>query len=124
MPRTPKRKSVSTVVVMPKGFYLKRGVWYKRLFKPHPKTGKWGMWAESTKCREEQRGAAVQHAENREAELKKAFAFRQSVDPGKVSINDLFDDLLAAQENEDTRKNYESVLEAFLRNYFGEMLAS
>jgi integrase len=124
MPRTQKRKPVSTVVVMPKGFYLKRGFWYKRLFKPHPKTGKWGMWAESTKCREEQRGAAVQYAENREAELKKAFASRQSVDPGKVSINDLFDDLLAAQENEDTRKNYESVLQAFLRNYFGEMLPS
>ena len=66
----------------------------------------------------------LQYVENREAELKKAFALRQSVDPGKVSINELFDDLLAAQENEDTRKNYESVLQAFLRNYFGEMLAS
>ena len=124
MPRTKKKKSAPSPADMPKGFYLKRGFWYKRLFKPHPMTGKWGMWAESTRCRKEQCDAANRYVENREAELKKAFHLRQSVDPGKVTINELFNDLLAAQDNDDTRKNYRSVLEAFLREYFGEMLAS
>ena len=42
MPRTKKKKAVSSQTKMPKGFYLKRGVWYKRLFKPHPKYGQVG----------------------------------------------------------------------------------
>src|SRR5579862_100728 len=99
MPRTKKRKAVATIEAMPKGFYLKRGVWYKRLFRPHSKTGKWGMWPESTRCRKEDCGAAISFVAAREAELKKSRALRQSVDPGKITINGLLDDLLAAQEN-------------------------
>lgn len=109
---------------MPKGFYLKRGIWYKRLSKPHSRTGKWGMWPESTKCRKEQCAAAIHYIQTREVELKKAFNLRQSVDPGKITINQLFDDLLEAQENERTRDHYELILEAFLRKYFGKMLAT
>ena len=46
MPRTKRKASATT---RPKGYYRKRGVWYTRLNKPHPATGLWGMWPESSK---------------------------------------------------------------------------
>jgi integrase len=123
MPRTKKKNSAPTPEAMPKGFYLKRGIWYKRLFKPHPKTGRWGMLPESTRCQKGNCEAAIHYIAKRESELKRSRSLRQSVDPGRVTINELLDDFLAAQENEDTRDNYMCVTDAFLRPYFGEMLA-
>src|SRR5450759_2807687 len=42
----------------------------------------------------------------------------------RITINELFDDLLASVAHEPTRKNYEWVLTSRLRSFFGAMLAS
>lgn len=95
---------------MPKGFYLKRGIWYKRIWKPNPNTGVWNLQAESTGCREADRRGAIEYVARREEELGRARSIGSNVDPGRVTMNELFDDLLACIPHEPTRKNYDSVL--------------
>jgi hypothetical protein len=100
------------------------GFWYARIYKPHPKTGIWGMWPESTKCKENEREAAIAHVASRREELDKASRLRTNIDPGSVTMNDLFDDLLAAVQHEPTRRNYKYVVDRHLRPYFGRILAT
>jgi integrase len=109
---------------MPRGFYLKKGIWYKRLRKPDPKTGLWTLQAESTHCREDQRQAALDYVARRTAELARSSRLGKTLDPGRVTVNELFDDLLASLAHEPTRRNYEWVLDARLRPFFGTMRAS
>jgi integrase len=123
MPRV-KKQARPAIQSMPKGYYLKRGIWYRRIFKPHPHTGKWGMFPESTGCREDERQAAIDYVARRDEELKKASGLNQSTDPGRVTMTELFDDLLASLENQGTRENYAYVLKKHVRPYFGGMLAS
>jgi integrase len=124
MPRTKKNVGKPRAIKMPKGFYLKKGIWYKRIHKPHPKTGVWGLFPESTHCKRDDRQAAIDHVRKREEELKKSFRLQSSVDPGKITMDDLFDDLLASVQHEPTKQNYDWVLKSVLRPYFGPMLAS
>jgi integrase len=123
MPKV-KKKLPSAAQPTPKGFYLKRGIWYRRIFKPHPKTGQWEMLPESTGCKQEELPAAIDYVAKRNQELKKSYALNRSIDPGRVTMNQLFDDLLASLENQDTYKNYDCVLKAHVRPYFGEMVPS
>src|SRR4051812_38185734 len=105
MPRP--RKKLSTPVVpstMPKGFYLKKGYWYKRIHKPNPLTGRWELRPEATRCRVDAKADALRHIERREAELQKTYRLRSHVDPGKVTVSDLLDDYLASLSNEYTKK--------------------
>jgi integrase len=44
--------------------------------------------------------------------------------PGKVTMDELFDDLLANVPHEPTRKNYDWVLKSHVRPFFGNMLAA
>lgn len=70
---------------MPKGFYLKRGIWYKRIWKPNPNTGVWNLQAESTGCREADRRGAIEYVARREEELGRARRiFRVGIGLGKV----------------------------------------
>jgi hypothetical protein len=124
MPRTKKAARKPYVIRMPKGFYLKRGIWYKRIHKPHPRTGVWGLYPESTRCKENERQAAIAYVQQREEELKKSFRLGNSVDPGKTTMDELFDGLLASVHHEPTKRNYDWVLRSVLRPYFGAMLAS
>ncbi len=109
---------------MPKGFYLKKGIWYKRIFKPDAKSGVWKLLAESTGCKAVDRQGAIDYINRREAELDKAKRLRVSTDPGRVTMNELFDDLLAAVPHEPTRRNYEGVLKSHVRPFFGQRLAA
>lgn len=123
MPRVKRHPGKPPSTKMPRGFYLNMGFWYARIYKPHPKTGIWGMWPESTKCKENEREAAIEHVRSRKEELEKSFRLRKSVDPGTVTMDELFDDLLAAIQHEPTRVNYKYVVDRHLRPYFGRMLA-
>ena len=123
MPKVKKKPTVAAPAV-PKGFYLKRGVWYRRIFRPHPKTGKWGMFPESTACKQHELPAAIDYVAKQNAELKQTYSLNQSVDPSRVTMNQLFDDLLVSLENQTTYKTYDCVLKAHVRPYFGSMLAS
>lgn len=118
-----KRKSPSAPVTMAKGFYLKKGIWYKRVYKPDPKSGVWKLRAESTHCKEEQRQEAIDYIARRTAELEPSKRLKKTYDPGKVTMDELFDDLLANVPHEPTRKNYAWVIESHLRPYFGHMFA-
>jgi len=109
---------------MPRGFYLNMGFWYARIYKPHPKTGVWGMWPESTKCKENEPEAAIAQIARRREELDKTSRLRTNIDPGTVTMNELFDGLLAAVQHAPTRKNYKYVVDRHLRPYFGRMLAT
>jgi len=109
---------------MPKGFYLKGGTWYKRILKPDPDTGVWKLRAESTGCKDDQRQQAIDYVNRRVAELEKTKRLRVAVDPGKVTMNQLFDDFLAAVMHDPTRKNYEGVLKSHVRPFFGHRLAA
>jgi integrase len=124
MPRVKRKVEKAPATKMPKGFYLNMGFWYARIHKPHPKTGIWGMWPESTKCKENEREAAIEHVKSRQEELEKSFRLRKTVDPGTVAMDELFDDLLASVQHEPTRRNYKWVLDRHLRPYFGRILAS
>ena len=119
MPRTKRKASATT---RPKGYYRKRGVWYTRLNKPHPATGLWGMWPESSKRKN--LPEAIAYFDRRRAELEQSFRLRRSTDPGQIKMNELFDDLLASLENEDTKKNYQQVLDAHVRPFFGDHISS
>jgi integrase len=123
MPRV-KRRPADGPAKMPKGFYLKKGTWYKRILKPDPSTGAWTLQAESTHCKEDQRQAAIDYVARRTVELEKAARLGKTVDPGRITVNELFDDLLASVAHKPTRKNYEWVLNSRLRPFFGAMLAS
>jgi len=124
MPRPPRHKPATLdIITMPKGFYLKKGIWYKRIRQPHPKTGQWIMLPESTGCKEADRLGAIDYAEKRNRELGNAFDLRQSTDPAKITMDDLFDDMLDTVNNEATRENYECVLKANVRPFFGHRLA-
>jgi len=123
MPRTKKNRGRFSVLKMPKGFYLKVGIWYKRIWKPDPISGIWGLRAESTHCKEADREGAIDYIERREAELERTRRAGSTIDPGKVTMNELFDDLLQSTPHEATRKNYEFVIDAHLRGFFGKMLA-
>ena len=120
MPRT-KRKPAADYS-RPKGYYRKRGIWYKRLYKPHAGTGLWGLWPESSKCKD--LPAAKAFFTHREEELEQSFRLGQSVDPGKIKVNELLDDLLESLDSEDTRKNYTQVVTAHVRPFFGHFLAA
>ena len=123
MPRV-KRRPADGPAKMPKGFYLKKGTWYKRILKPDPRTGAWTLQAESTHCKEDQRQAAIDYVLRRTAELEKSARLGKTVDPGRITVNELFDDLLASVAHEPTRRNYEWVLTSRLRPFFGAMLTS
>jgi hypothetical protein len=82
------------------------------------------MWPESTKCKENEREAAIAHVASRREELDKTSRLRTNIDPGSVTMNDLFDDLLAAVQHEPTRRNYKYVVDRHLRPYFGRILAT
>lgn len=126
MPRVKRRPIADWAkpIAMPKGFYLKKGIWYKRIFKPDKQTGLWSLQAESTHCKEADCQAAIDYIGRREAELEKSRRLRKNFDPGKITMNELFDDLLANVPHEPTRKNYEWVLNSQLRPYFGNLPAS
>lgn len=124
MPRVKRKTSASSSVKMPRGFYLKKGIWYKRIFKPDPQTGIWKLRAESTSYKEPERQQAIDYIARREAELDKTKRLRVSSDPGKITMNELFDDFLAAVPHEATRKNYTGVLNTHLRPFFGKRLAA
>jgi hypothetical protein len=94
------------------------GTWYKRILKPDPRTGAWTLQAESTHCKEDQRQAAIDYVARRTAELDKSARLGKTVDPGRITLNELFDDLLASVAHEPTRKNYEWVLTSRLRPFF------
>jgi integrase len=124
MPRPPRRKPSKTgVVKMPQGFYLKKGVWYRRIRRPHPTTGQWTLLPESTGCREPDRQGAIDYVEKRNRELGNAFDLRQTTDPAKITMDELFDEMLETLHNEGTRENYECVLKANVRPFFGHRLA-
>ncbi len=123
MPRL-KRRPADGPAKMPTGFYLKKGIWYKRILKPDPRTGAWTLRAESTHCREDRRQAAIDYVARRVAELEKSARLGKTVDPGRITVNELFDDLLASVVHEPTRRNYEWVLNSHLRPFFGAILAS
>jgi integrase len=123
MPRVKSRQSPIQPVRMPKGFYLKKGIWYKRIFKPDSKSGIWSLRAESTHCKESDRQPAIDYILRREAELEKSMRLRKAFDPGKVTVDELFDDLLANIPHEPTRENYDGVLKSHMRPFFGHMLA-
>ncbi|MCX6593132.1 MAG: tyrosine-type recombinase/integrase [Acidobacteria bacterium] len=124
MPRVKRKKPASSNAKMPRGFYLKKGTWYKRIFKPDPETGIWKLRAESTSCKEHERQQAIDYIARREEELDKSKRLRITSDPGRITMNELFDDLLAAVPHEPTRKNYEGVLKTHLRPFFGKRLAA
>lgn len=124
MPRVKQKSSASQDVELPKGFYLKKGIWYKRIFKPDAKSGAWKLLAESTGCKADDRRGALDYINRREAELDKAKRLRVSTDPGRVTMNELFDDLLAAVPHEPTRRNYEGVLKSHVRPFFGQRFAA
>lgn len=109
---------------MPRGFYLKKGIWYKRILKPDPATGAWKLLAETTGCKADQGQQAIDYVARRLEELEKTRRLRVAVDPGKVTMDQIFDDLLHAVAHEPTRKNYEGVLKAHLRPFFGHRLAA
>jgi integrase len=124
MPRPPRRKPARPeVITMPKGFYLKKGIWYKRIRQPHPKTGQWLMLPESTGCKEADRQGAIDHVEKRNRELGNAFELCQSTDPARITMGELFNDMLETLHNDGTRENYECVLRANVRPFFGHRLA-
>ena len=124
MPRVKRKPSATSDIPMPKGFYLKKGIWYKRVFKPDAKTGVWKLLAESTSCKADDRPGAIAYIERREAELDKGKRLRVSSDPGRITMNELFDDLLAAVPHEPTRRNYEGVLKSHVRPFFGHRFAA
>lgn len=121
MPRT-KRKTAK--IARPKGFYLKRGVWYARIYKPHAVTHHWGLYPESTGHPETELDKAIAYVESRNKQLRPAALLKRSEDPSKITMDELFDALLAAQKHEPTRQDYEWSLKANLRPYFGKMLAA
>ena len=123
MPRV-KQRPANSSPRMPKGFYLKKGIWYKRIYKPDPETGIWALRAESTHCKEDERQAAIDYISRRNEELVKSLRLRKVVDPGKVTVDELLDDLLSNTAHEPTRKNYEWVLKTHIRPFFGRMLAA
>jgi integrase len=82
------------------------------------------MFPESTGCKESERQAAIDYVARRNDELKKTYCLNQSIDPNRITMNQLFDDLLASLENQGTHKTYDYVLKAHIRPYFGEMRAS
>ncbi len=123
MPRV-RRRPAEGPAKMPKGFYLKKGIWYKRILKPDPRTGVWTLQPESTHCKENQRQAAIDYVVRRAAELEKSARLGKTVDPGRITVNELFDDLLANVAHEPTRRNYQWVVDSRLRPFFGGMLAS
>jgi integrase len=123
MPRT-KRKSPAAKIARPRGFYLKRGVWYARVYRPHPTTHQWGMYPESTGHPEAELGKAIEHVEGRNKQLRPAALLRRSEDPSKITMDELFDALLLAQKHAPTKQDYEWSLKANLRPYFGKMLAA
>ena len=123
MPRV-KRRPPDSPIKMPKGFYLKKGIWYKRILKPDPRTGAWTLQAESTHCKVAQRQGAIDYVARRTAELEKSARLGKAVDPGRTTVNELFDVLLASVAHEPTRRNYEWVVNSRLRPFFGPMFAS
>jgi integrase len=124
MPRPPSRKqSKPETIQMPKGFYLKRGIWYKRIRRPHPVSGQWIMAPESTGCSEKDRQAAIDYVERRNRELGNARELRQTTDPAKITVAELLDDFLYAQPNEEARKHCEYLLIANIRPFFAQRLA-
>src|SRR5262245_60675774 len=123
MPRV-KRKRSTEIQKMPKGFYLKKGIWYKRVYKPDPVTGVWALRAESTHCKDSEPQAPMDYVATRNEELEKSVRLRKAVDPGKVTVDELFDDLLSNTAHEPTRENYEWVLQTHVRPFFGHMLAA
>ncbi len=108
---------------MPRGFYLKRGIWYKRILKPDSKTGTWGLRPESTGCPEADRQQAMNYVVRREEELGRSRSAGTIVDPRQVTMGELFEDLLQSIPHEPTRRNYASVINAHLRPFFGPKLA-
>ena len=108
---------------MPKGFYLKKGIWYKRIFQPDPESGQWRMRPESTGCKDPDRAQAIAYVERRNRELGNVFQQHQSTDPGKVTLAELFEDLLATIHNEDVLENYRCVIDANLLPFFAHRLA-
>jgi integrase len=80
------------------------------------------MWPESSKCKDLR--AAKAFFARRAEQLERSFRLRQSVDPGKVRVDELLDDLLESLDSEDTRKNYRQVLTAHVRPFFGHFLAT
>lgn len=80
------------------------------------------MYPESTKCSDLE--SAIAYIDKRNEELRAPALLRASTDPSRVTMNDLFDDFLANQKHEPTRKDYEFSLNKNLRPYFGKMLAS
>ena len=124
MPRVKRKPSAASSLKMPKGFYLKKGIWYKRILKPDPETGVWQLRAESTSCKADQGQQAIDYINHRVEELEKTKRLRLAVDPGKVTMNQLFDDFLAAVPHDPTRKNYEGVMKAHVRPFFGHRLAA
>jgi hypothetical protein len=69
------------------------------------------------------RQAAIDYVRKREEELAKSFRLHSSVDPGKITMDELLDDLLASIHHEATKRNYDWILKSVLRPYFGSMLA-
>jgi integrase len=124
MPRVKRKPTAAAVPKMPKGFYLKKGIWYKRVYKPDPETGVWALRAESTHSKKEDRQAAIDYIAKRNEELQQSLRLRKSTDPGKITVDELFDDLLASTPHDATRKNYEYVLTSHLRPFFGHRLTS
>ena len=84
MPRV-KRRPPDSPIKMPKGFYLKKGIWYKRILKPDPRTGAWTLQAESTHCKAAQRQGAIDYVARRTAELDADF--EGFADLRKISID-------------------------------------
>ena len=124
MPRVKRKPTAPAIPKMPKGFYLKRGIWYKRVFKPDPNTGVWALGAESTHCQKEDRQGAIDYISKRNEELQQSLRLRKSTDPGKITVNQLFDDLLAGIPHDATRVNYQYLLTSHLRPFFGHLLAA
>jgi hypothetical protein len=65
MPQVKRKPSVVS------GFYLKKGIWYKRIFKPDPATGAWKLQAESTGCKADGGQQAIDYVARRVEELQK-----------------------------------------------------
>ena len=124
MPRVKRKPSAESSLKMPQGFYLQKGIWYKRILKPDPETGVWQLRAESTSCKADQGQQAIDYINHRVEELEKTKRLRLAVDPGKVTMNQLFDDFLASVPHDPTRKNYEGVMKAHVRPFFGHRLAA
>ena len=81
------------------------------------------MYPEATHCARSQLAEAFAYIEKRNLELRSPALLRRSVDPSKVTMDELFDDFLAAQQHEPTNQEYEWNLNKNLRPYFGKMLA-